>query len=149
MNQQTIRNFLSTYLDVIIQISQEDDGSPAIAHGNTFIFHKNAKGEAEKMSFVTIVEKDYPNFDEASNLNRENTFRLNINVGKQKFFELLGFNPTDFTDHTNAYDFSQIDTLFPHPVYGANGWVSIINPTENNTSLIKTLLDYSYQKSKS
>jgi hypothetical protein len=37
-------------------------------------------------------------------------------------------------------DFATLDKLIPHPVYGRNHWVSVLNPSESTFESIKPLL---------
>ena len=95
------------------------------------------------MPFATIVIKDYVGFDIASQLDRGGLFRLNIEVGKQKFEELFGFAPKALDAHRDAFDFTALDRLFPHPLYGSHGWASIINPADASRDAVLALLDFS------
>ena len=122
MIEDEIRQHLGAHPAVRVTIAREGDGSPAIAWGDTFVYALGAGGEAGKMPFVTIVIKDYDGFDEASKLNRGGLFRLNIEVGKARFEELFGFAPKDLDAHRGEHDFTAIDRLFPHPIYGSHGW---------------------------
>ena len=74
------------------------------------------------MPFATIVTKDYGNFDNASNLNREGVFRLNFELRNKTFDQL-------FPDETVQHDFSSLDHLLPHPVYGKLHWACVLNPS--------------------
>ena len=115
--------------DVHVQIAADGDGSPEIARGDTFVFARDATGAPKKMPFSTLVTKDYPGFDEASRLSaRAGLFRLNLDVGRAVFTELFGFAPSELDAHRDRFDFTEIDALFPHPVYGAYAWVSVITP---------------------
>ena len=42
------------------------------------------------------------------------------------------------------YDFSQLDTIMPHPVYAWMGWVCVLNPTEQTFDKLKPLIQESY-----
>jgi hypothetical protein len=66
-----------------------------------------------------MVVKDYGEFDARSNLDRPGVFRLNIGISKKAYDSLF---PAD-GDH----DFTALDTLMPHPVYGVNHWVCVLN----------------------
>ncbi len=80
--------------------------------------------------FFSLNEKNWPNFativttdehDTASNLARPGFFRLNIGVSGATFTRVAGgeANP----------DFTLADRLLPHPVYAAQHWICIANPT--------------------
>lgn len=142
--QDEIRELLGAYGEVSVQIAQPEDGSPEIAWGDTFFFVRNESGEVSKMPFATIVIKDYGDFDCASQLSRGGLFRLNIEVGKEKFEALFGFAPRDFELHRSSFDFALVNVLFPHPVYGAHGWASIINPRDDES--IRALLEFACQR---
>jgi hypothetical protein len=71
-------------------------------------------------NYATIVWSD--DFDQASNLSRPGTFRLNVGVGRKTFESLVG--------SMTEPDSSAFDRLLPHPVYAKQLWVSILNPSE-------------------
>jgi hypothetical protein len=100
-----------------------------VADDNTFFFH----GANDKFPFATIVTKDNA-FDSASNLNRPGVFRLNIEVGKERFRALFGEQEQANTD------FTAIDRLMPHPMYAKMYWVSVINPSAKTFETVKPLL---------
>lgn len=143
MTQNDLRHHLATNPAVRTQIAAPDDGSPEIAWGDTFFYACDASGQPAKMPFATIVIKDYVGFDTASQLDRGGLFRLNIEVGKHKFEELFGFAPKALDAHRYAFDFTALDRLFPHPLYGAHGWASIINPADASRDAVLALLDFS------
>ncbi|MFH0129192.1 DUF6194 family protein [Variovorax sp. VaC1] len=100
-----------------------------VADDNTFFFH-NADN---KFPFATLVTKD-SEFDSASKLDRPGVFRLNIGVGKETFHALFG--EQEQTD----IDFTALDRLMPHPVYGKMYWVCVINPSDKTFETIKPLI---------
>jgi hypothetical protein len=71
-------------------------------------------------NYATIVTTD--EHDDASDLSRPGTFRLNLGVDRETFERIAGAVPDP--DHT------AFDTLLPHPVYGKQHWISIVNPSE-------------------
>jgi len=143
MTQDEIRQRLGSNASVLVQIASSGDGSPEIAWGDTFFFVRDKSGEPKKMPFSTIVTKDYDGFDSDSNLNRGGLYRLNLEIEKDEFAKLFGFRPDQFADNRSKFDFSSQDELFPHPLYGQNSWVSIINPGVNSSAQINALLDLS------
>ncbi len=93
-----------------------------------------------RMPFATIVIKDYPGFDTASNLDRSGVFRLNIAVGRAEFEKLLGYPPAAHADHHDSVDYTALDQLIPHPVYATQSWVSVLNPADNTDERIRAAL---------
>lgn len=140
MDEAAIREYVAATCpgtDVVIA-SQEGD-APEVAWGDTFFIYdpeRNLEG-AQRFPFATIVVKDYPGWDEASNLNREGVFRLNIGVDRETFDGL--FEPGA------EHDFTALDTLMPHPVYAEQHWVSVLNPSPATFERIKPLLGSAYQ----
>lgn len=98
--------------------------------------------------FFSLNEKNWPNFatvvttdehDSASNLSRPGFFRLNIGVSRATFDRLVG----DIAEP----DFSATDRFVPHPVYAAQHWISIVNPTEHSLeTAVLPLLDEAHQR---
>jgi hypothetical protein len=84
-------------------------------------------------AFFSLDESNWPNyatvvwsdaFDEGapSDLSaRPDVYRLNIGVGKESFERLVG----TMTDP----DYAAFDRFVPHPVYGRQRWISIVNPS--------------------
>jgi hypothetical protein len=109
-----------------------------VADGNTFFFY----GAERMMPMVTLVTTDA--YDAVSNLSRPGVFRLNIGVSKATFQSLLGAAALDDT-----HDFTSLDRLMPHPVYGKMHWVCILNPSDANfEKVIKPLLAEAYAAAK-
>ncbi len=140
MKQDDIRSFFAAHPAVHIQIAGPHDGSPQVAWGDSFVYVRDASGSPKKMPFATIVTKDYAGFDVESRLDREGLFRLNLDVGRETFLSLFGFAPKDFAAHRDQYDFAALDRLFPHPVYGEQGWASVINPAAASTEQTESLM---------
>ena len=70
-------------------------------------------------NFATLVTTD--EHDDASDLDREGVFRLNLGVDRATFERITA------ADHEP--DYTAFDTLLPHPVYGQQLWISILNPS--------------------
>jgi len=99
---------------------------PEISWGD-YYFYYAPDGEVphNRQPYATIITKDYPD-DVESRLNEADRWRLNIHVGSHTFAELLGYPPEAIQGTT--VDYSQTDAFIPHPLYGAYGWVSVVNP---------------------
>ncbi|MFC7715911.1 DUF6194 family protein [Nonomuraea recticatena] len=98
-----------------------------------FFFYYAPDGEVprNRQPYATIVTKDYPD-DVESRLDAPDRWRLNIHVGSQLFTDLLGYPPESIEEST--VDFSETDTFLPHPLYGAYGWVAVVNPGSRTTT---------------
>jgi hypothetical protein len=89
--------------------------------------------EAMNAYFFSLdAEKHWPNFatlvttnehDDASDLDRPGVFRLNLGVDRPTFEQIAAAEPDP--------DFTALDRLLPHPVYGQQLWISILNPTHD------------------
>lgn len=142
MNQEKIRSLLIDNARIYVQVADAEDGVPEMAIGDTFIYAIGSDGSPKKMPFMTIITKDYPGFDEDSNLNIDRGFRVNIELGKEKFAEVFGFSPKDFSKNRDSFDFTTRDSFFPHPVYGAHGWLCVVNPADNTDSELVSLVEF-------
>jgi len=130
VTEDDIITFMTDLPGVVVMTASEADGSPESAWGDSFFYYdpdRDVKFD-QSFPFATIVVSDYDGFDTLSNLSRANVVRLNINVGRARFQELLGFPPAAHGDHHEEFDYAAADVLLPHPVYATQSWVSIVNP---------------------
>jgi hypothetical protein len=133
--------FVSDLPGVVVVTASEASGAPEIAWGDSFFFYDpDDEPQARRMPFATIVIKDYTGFDTASNLDRPGVFRLNINVGRTAFEELLGYPPAAHAEHHDRFDYTATDTLLPHPAYATQAWVCILSPDHATAAQARTLL---------
>lgn len=117
MNEASIAQYIIDTFDGIHTVT---------ADGNTFFFYDPDR----KFPFATLVTNDA--YDQTSDLNRPSVFRLNIGIGKQTYRSLFGSRtPTSAEDGgvDSGYDFTALDRLLPHPVYGKMYWVCVLNPS--------------------
>lgn len=111
-------------------------------------FFYNPEGKLPRgVYFATLKDKDGDN-DKASALNRSGIFRLNFGVSKPTYEFALGKRPVrpvagGVVD--TGHDFTQLNTLLPHPVYGWMAWVCILNPDKECFRGLHPLLDESYK----
>lgn len=146
MTQDDIRAFFAAHPSVFIQIAGQGDGSPEVAWGDSFIFVRDASGAPKKMPFATIVTKDYAGFDVESKLDRGGLFRLNLDVGRDKFNELFGFAPKELAQHRAEIDFAALDRIVPHPAYGEQAWMSVINPSSASKAQTEALMRFALER---
>jgi hypothetical protein len=141
MDQDAIRSFIATTFDgVDVVIGSEELGTPEVAWGDTFFIYdpdRSLEG-ARQFPFATIVTRDYGDFDNASNLDRPGVFRLNVGVGRETYDSLF--------DPDVEHDFTALDRLMPHPVYGGNHWVSVLNPSDATFGTLLPLLREAYDR---
>lgn len=114
-------------------------GVDVVINSETSFFFYNPDSNIlpdHKFPFVTIVTNDL--HDQFSNLNRPSIFRLNIGISKQTFQSLLGLpkrhsekdSVPENADPYSDYDFTALNQVMPHPVYGRMYWVCILNPSD-------------------
>ena len=95
-----------------------------------------------------MKEKDGAN-DKASALHREGVFRLNMGLPREDYTALFGPTPPRPAKGQiieGNWDFTQLNHLTPHPIYGWMGWVSILNPDETQFNDCVPLLKSAHQK---
>ncbi|ADD40720.1 DUF6194 family protein [Stackebrandtia nassauensis] len=113
------------------------DGSPEVAWGDVFFYYAPDGVVPRTQPFATVVTKDYQQ-DKASDLDRPDTFRVNIAAGTPAYISWIGSSPKE-TD-TDGLDFAATDTVLPHPVYGRMGWLCVVNPDAETTATVEDLL---------
>jgi len=106
---------------------------------NTFFF----TGPGRVMPFATLVTDD--GYQTPWALPRPDEYRLNLGVGKQRFDELFANALAADGTLVGSFDFTALDTLFPHPEYAGYGWVSLLNPSDATFERIKPLIDAAHQ----
>lgn len=114
--------------------------------GYTFFYYNPDPARADEFYFASLKNAD-DDYDNASNLNRPGYFRLNIGVGKETFvalFESRPARPTAEGQFDENYDFTAPDQLMPHPVYGRQYWISVVNPSAETFRKLRPLLDEAY-----
>ena len=85
-------------------------------------------------NFATIVTTDEHDEGAPSRLSRPGAFRLNFGVGKETFDRLVG--------SMTEPDYAAFDRILPHPVYAAQHWLSILNPSAASfETIVKPLLE--------
>jgi hypothetical protein len=125
VDEAAVTRYITTAFDRVHVHTSED--------GTSFFFY-----EPDRMfPFATLVVNDA--HDTASDLNRPGVFRLNIGVGRKTFKSLFPSpGPED------AFDFTALDRLMPHPVYRRNLWLCVLNPSDSTFETVKPLLAEAY-----
>src|SRR2546421_9494863 len=128
-----------------VEVVRPTDGPGA---GDTFFFYDPQRNidPKHRLPFATIVTKDYGDFDNASQLNRPNVFRLNIGVSRDTFRALFGPPTGAEGSKRTDYDFAALDRLMPHPVYAPQSWVCVLNPKTDTFEAAKPLLADAYAR---
>ncbi len=115
--------------------------------GETGLFYNPELKLKKGIYLLTIKEKDGEN-DSSSNLNRENHFRLNIGISKPTFIKMFGripARPSAGGIINMDYDFSAVDKIIPHPVYGWMSWICVINPSSETFKTLIPLIDEGFK----
>jgi hypothetical protein len=144
MDETLITSYIASLAGVEVQVASAENGAPEVAWGDSFFFYDPDRRlvGANKFPFATIVTKDYKDFDNQSQLNRDGVFRLNIGLSPESYDSL-------FPGGTRAYDFSRLDLLMPHPVYGKNHWVCVLNPSAQTFESLKPLIAEAHSRAAS
>jgi hypothetical protein len=142
VTEEDVIRFVAGLPGVEVVTAGEENGAPEVAWGDSFFFY-DPDGDTpadRRFPFATIVTKNYPDFDTASDLDRPGVFRVNVVVGRQAYRDLFGHQPAEHADHQASYDYSALDRVIPHPVYARQAWVSVLNPGEASTEQLRSML---------
>jgi hypothetical protein len=116
---------------IIEYITSTFEGVDVVVASDNYFFLYDPE---HKFPFATLMTND--DNDSASNLNRPSIFRLNIGIRKETF---------DSMAFSADVDFTVLDQLLPHPVYGKMFWVCVLNPSDNTFPKVKQLLAEAYE----
>lgn len=116
-------------LDGVLELAPAPGSEhPEISWGDHFFYYApDGQVPRTRQPYATIVTKNYPD-DEWSRLDPAHRWRLNILVGAQVLAELVGHAPEQVD--AGSVDHGVTDVFLPHPLYGALGWVCVVNPGE-------------------
>ncbi len=119
MTEDEIIAFASALPDVAVETASAESGAPEAAWGDSFVYVDPPGAEPEpperRWPFATLVVHDYAGFDESSRLDREGVFRVNVNVGRSRFEELVGYSPSQHAERRRDHDYTELDVLAPPP----------------------------------
>ncbi|MBN9122189.1 MAG: hypothetical protein J0I06_24130 [Planctomycetes bacterium] len=125
---------------VVRYITDTFAGVEALAASGDYYFFYQPGGNVppdHRFPFATLVTAD--RHDRFSNLDRPGVFRLNVGVAKETFRSLFGPQPPE-----DGYDFTVLDRIMPHPVYGKMYWVCVLSPGGETFEAVKPLLAEAY-----
>lgn len=114
----------------IEHLAQLDGVNIVEAWGETSFFYNPGNRFARGTYLATVKDRDGAG-DRGSWLDRAGVWRLNLGVCPQTFADLFGERPARPPKGNvieGPWDFTELDTLTPHPVYGWMGWIAILNP---------------------
>ena len=138
--------------DAITQYIAEtfDDVEVVVAADDSFFFvNPDGLPPDHRLPFATLVTTDQ--HDSASNLSVPGVYRLNIGVSPGTFRTLFG-PPASATDDVGDakrdYDFTALDHIVPHPVYGTMFWVGVLNPSPATFDAVRPLLTEAYDRAR-
>lgn len=118
-------------LDGALVITPEAGGPfPELSWGDAYFYHAPSGRMPERTQpYGTIITKDYPD-DASSALAAPGRFRVNIHVGREQVEALVVADAAP----------TEVDVFHRHPLYGASGWVCVIDPADRTAEAVLTLL---------
>ncbi len=142
MQQDAIIQYVTDTFEGL-DVLRPSDGPGA---GDTFFYYdpEHNIDPSKRLPFATIVTKNYGEFDNLSQLDRPEVFRLNIGVSRDTFMRLFGHPPSEDATRAAGYDFAALDRLMPHPVYASQSWACVLNPSAERFETAKQLLAEAY-----
>lgn len=101
---------------------------------------------ARQMPFATIVVGDH--YERVSRLDEAGAYRLNVGLTKGGYRALFGAVPTRQDENgvlETGFDYAVRDRVMPHPVYAAQHWVCVVNPSAATFETVRPMLDEAYE----
>lgn len=118
--------------NIVEKIVSEFKGvTPKSSWGETSLFYNPGKVLPNGVYFCTIKENNGDN-DKASKLDRDGVFRLSIGISKATYENRFGLKPKRPAKGgiiDTGHDFTALNELMPHPIYGWMSWVQVLNPS--------------------
>lgn len=137
MSMQQIVAVVRGFHGALVLVPAPGSDFPEQAWGDAFFYYApDGRMPRNQQPYATVVTRNQPD-DSASDLDPPHRWRVNIHVDRATFRELTGEDPRSIgrdRDHAAA------DQVMPHPVYGALGWVSVVNPGERTRNTVIRLL---------
>jgi hypothetical protein len=118
--------------------------------GETAIFLNPGRRLPRGVYFATVKEKDGEN-DRASRLDRPGVFRVAAGLPRPIFVERFGPPPPRPGKGgviEGGRDFTALDRIVPHPVYGWMSWIAVLNPSRATWNDMAPLLDAAFARAR-
>ena len=129
--------------DIVAKIENDFEGViPKSSWGETSLFYNPGKILPHGVYFCTLKENNGEN-DKASELDREGVFRLSIGITKETYEKQFGSKPKRPPKGgivNTGHDFTVLDKLMPHPIYGWMSWVQVLSPSVSTFEALLPLI---------
>jgi hypothetical protein len=135
-------------------IPEAFEGVDVVVEGGNYFFFYNPDPTIppdHMFPWATLMVNDVN--DTFSDLDRPSVYRLNISVSKSTFQAMFGMEKRSASMKQAAqgepvfsgYDYTALDQVMPHPVYGQMYWVCVLNPSDTTLeTVVRPLLDEAY-----
>ncbi len=126
--------------EIVAAVARLGEVEDLVGDANHFFYYRPPDGGTDyRFPFATLMTNNVN--DDASDLHGPERTRLNVGVGREEFGRL-------FPDPSANVDYRAVDTLMPHPQYGRQFWIGVINPSRDTWTRIEPYLRKSYADSK-
>jgi hypothetical protein len=138
MEMQEIIETVRGFDGALVVTPKEGSDFPALSWGDAYFYHApDGRMPERTQPYGTIITKDYPD-DTASALDAPGRFRVNIHVGRERADALVPSDPAP----------TEADVFRRHPLYGAAGWVCVIDPAERTEDAVLDLLREAHESAR-
>ncbi|GFH34470.1 DUF6194 family protein [Streptomyces pacificus] len=121
----------------LVIVAEPGGDLPEPAWGDAFCYYApDGQLPRNVQPYATAVTRNQPG-DTASDLDPPHRWRVNVRVDRAVFEELTGEEPRN---PGRPRDYAATDRVMPHPVYGALGWISVVNPGAGTRDTVLRLL---------
>lgn len=130
------------------RLSALPDVRPKSSWGETSFFVNPGGRLKNGAYFATIKDHDGAN-DRASALDRGGVWRLSLGIGPEAFTAQFGprpARPPKGGTLDGPWDFTVLDRLTPHPIYGWMGWVAVNCPSLATLDALAPLIATAHQR---
>ncbi len=117
--------------------------------GERALFYNPRRQLPKGVYFLTFKEKDGAN-DRASKIG-QGEYRLNVGISRRAFVASFGnvpARPPAGGVVAGDHDFSRLDVVTPHPVYGGMCWIAVKSPSAATFEALKPALAEAYEIAK-